>query len=64
MQQEIDDILALDASYKYEEKHVFRRIKESARKYDEQAFMFYIREYAKVKRLDLPDWIKARKKLY
>ena len=25
---------------------------------DEQAFMFYIREYAKVKRLDLPDWIK------
>lgn len=25
---------------------------------DEQAFMFFIREYAKVKRLDLPLWIK------
>ena len=32
MQKEIDYLLSLDASYKMEEKHVFRRIKESARK--------------------------------
>jgi hypothetical protein len=61
MQQEIDDILALDASYKYEEKIYLEELRKAQENNDEQAFMFFIREYAKVKRLDLPDWIKQEK---
>jgi len=58
MQQEIDDILALDASYKYEEKIYLEELRKAQENNDEQAFMFFIREYARVKRLDLPNWIK------
>ena len=58
MQQEIDDLLALDASYKYEEKIYLEEIRIAQINDDEQAFMFFLREYARVKRLDLPNWIK------
>ena len=58
MQQEIDDLLALDASYKYEEKIYLEEIRIAQAKDDEQAFMFFLREYARVKRLSLPDWMK------
>lgn len=58
MQQEIDDLLALDASYKYEEKMYLEEMRIAQINDDEQAFMFFIREYARVKRLNLPDWIK------
>ena len=58
MQQEIDDLLGLDASYKYEEKIYLEEIRIAQINDDEQAFMFFLREYARVKRLDLPNWIK------
>jgi hypothetical protein len=58
MQKEIDYLLSLDASYKMEEKMYLEELRKAQENDDEQAFMFYIREYAKVKRLDLPDWIK------
>lgn len=58
MQQEIDYLLSLDASYKMEEKIYLEEIRKAQENDDDQAFMFFIREYAKVKRLDLPEWIK------
>ena len=58
MQKEIDYLLSLDASYKMEEKIYLEEIRRAQENDDEQAFMFFIREYAKVKRLKLPEWIK------
>ena len=58
MQEEIDYILALDEAYKTEEKMYLEEIRKAQINDDEIAFQFFIREYAKVKRLDLPDWIK------
>lgn len=58
MQQEIDYLLALDKAYKMEEKIYLEEIRKAEINNDEIAFQFFIREYAKVKRLDLPEWIK------
>jgi len=58
MQNEIDYILSLDEAYKMEEKMYLEEIRRAQVNDDEIAFQFFIREYAKVKRLDLPDWIK------
>lgn len=58
MQEEIDYILALDEAYKTEEKMYLEEIRKAQINDDEIAFQFYIREYAKVKRLKLPEWIK------
>ena len=58
MQQEIDYILKLDETYKMEEKIYLEEIRKAQIHDDEIAFQFFIREYAKVKRLDLPEWIK------
>ena len=58
MQEEIDYILALDEAYKTEEKMYLEEIRKAQINDDEVAFQFYIREYAKVKRLNLPEWIK------
>ena len=58
MQEEIDYILALDEAYKTEEKMYLEEIRKAQINDDEVAFQFYIREYAKVKRLKLPEWIK------
>ena len=41
-----------------EEKIYLEEIRRAQENDDEQAFMFFIREYAKVKRLKLPEWIK------
>jgi hypothetical protein len=58
MQEEIDYILSLDEAYKAEEKMYLEEIRKAQLNDDEIAFQFFIREYAKVKRLDLPEWIK------
>lgn len=57
MQQEIDYILSLDEAYKMEEKMYLEEIRKAQIHNDEDAFMFFLREYARVPRLDLPEWI-------
>ena len=58
MQEEIDYILSLDEAYKAEEKMYLEEIRKAQLNDDEIAFKFFLREYAKVKRLKLPEWIK------
>ena len=58
MQDEIDYILSLDEAYKAEEKMYLEEIRKAQLNDDEIAFKFFLREYAKVKRLKLPEWIK------
>lgn len=58
MQQEIDHLLALDEAYKIEEKMYLEEIRKAEINNDEIAFQFFLREYARVKRLKLPEWIK------
>jgi len=58
MQKEIDYILSLDEAHKMEEKMYLEEIRKAQVHNDEIAFQFFLREYAKVKRLKLPDWIK------
>jgi len=58
MQGEIDYILSLDEAYKMEEKMYLEEIRKAQLNDDEIAFQFFIREYAKVKRLKLPEWMK------
>jgi hypothetical protein len=58
MQEEINYLLSLDEAYKMEEKMYLEEIRKAQLNDDEIAFQFFIREYAKVKRLDLPEWIK------
>jgi len=58
MQKEIDYILSLDEAYKAEEKMYLEEIRRAEENNDQEAFKFYLSEYVKVKRLDLPEWIK------
>ncbi|NDG53000.1 MAG: hypothetical protein EBY39_08255 [Flavobacteriia bacterium] len=58
MQKEINYLLSLDEAYKTEEKMYLEEIRKAQIHDDEIAFQFFLREYAKVKRLDLPEWIK------
>jgi hypothetical protein len=58
MQNEINYLLSLDEAYKIEEKVYLEEIRKAQIHDDEIAFQFFLREYAKVKRLDLPEWIK------
>ena len=58
MQNEINYLSSLDEAYKMEEKIYLEEIRRAQLNDDEIAFQFFIREYAKVKRLDLPEWIK------
>ena len=58
MQNEIDYILSLDEAYKAEEKMYLEEIRKAEINNDEIAFQFFLREYARVKRLKLPEWIK------
>ena len=58
MQKEIDYILSLDEAHKTEEKMYLEEIRKAQVHNDEIAFQFFLREYAKVKRLKLPEWIK------
>ena len=58
MQEEINYLLSLDEAYKMEEKMYLEEIRKAQIHDDVIAFQFFLREYAKVKRLDLPEWIK------
>lgn len=58
MQQEIDILLAKDKENKQLELQYLEEIKIAEANQDSEAFKFYLTEYVKVKRLDLPDWIK------
>ena len=58
MQEEINYLLSLDEAYKAEEKMYLEEIRKAQLNDDEIAFKFFLREYAKVKRLKLPEWIK------
>ena len=58
MQEEINYLLSLDEAYKMEEKMYLEEIRKAQLNDDEIAFQFFLREYARVKRLDLPEWIK------
>lgn len=58
MQKEINYLLSLDEAYKIEEKVYLEEIRKAQTHDDEIAFQFFLREYAKVKRLKLPAWIK------
>ena len=58
MQQEIDILLAKDAENKKLEREYLEEIRIAQVNNDEEAFRYYLDEYIKVERLDLPDWIK------
>ena len=58
MQQEINYLLSLDEAYKMEEKMYLEEIRKAQEHNDEIAFQFFLREYAKVKRLKIPEWMK------
>jgi len=58
MQQEIDALLAEDAKNKRLELEYLEEIRKAQIHNDEDAFKFFLGEYAKVKRLKLPQWIK------
>ena len=58
MKNEINYLLSLDEAYKMEEKVYLEEIRKAQIHDDEIAFQFFLREYAKVKRLKLPEWIK------
>ena len=58
MQREIDAVLAQDADNKNLEREYLEEIRKAQLHNDEVAFKFFLGEYAKVKRLNLPEWIK------
>lgn len=58
MQEEIDALLAEDAKNKRLELDYLEEIRKAQINNDEDAFKFFLGEYAKVKRLNLPEWIK------
>ena len=58
MQEEINYLLSLDEAYKMEAKMYLEEIRKAQIHDDVIAFQFFLREYAKVNRLDLPEWIK------
>jgi len=58
MQREIDVLLARDADNKNLEREYLEEIRKAQIHNDEIAFKFFLGEYAKVKRLNLPEWIK------
>ena len=58
MQKEIDALLARDAENKNLEREYLEEIRKAQIHNDEDAFKFFLGEYAKVKRLNLPEWIK------
>ena len=58
MQKEIDALLAKDKANKQLELQYLEEIRIAEANQDSEAFKFYLTEYTKVERLDLPDWIK------
>lgn len=58
MQEEIDLVLKKDADNKSLEREYLEQIRRAEDHNDSDAFKFYLEEYIKVKRIDLPDWIK------
>lgn len=57
-QHEIDQLLATDAENKRWEKIYLLEILAARENQDQAAHNFYMLEYLKLPRLDLPDWIK------
>ena len=58
MQQEIDILLAKDKENKQLELQYLEEIQIAEANQDSEAFKFYLTEYVKVERLNLPDWLK------
>ena len=58
MQQEIDLVLKKDAENKKLEREYLEEIRIAQVNNDEEAFRYYLDEYFKIERLDLPDWLK------
>ena len=58
MQKEIDLVLKKDADNKSLEREYLEQIRRAEDHNDSDAFKFYLEEYIKIKRIELPDWIK------
>lgn len=57
-QHEIDQLLTVDAENKRWEKVYLLEILAARKNQDQDAYNFYVLEYLKSPRLDLPEWIK------
>lgn len=57
-QEEINTLLAQDAKNKELERQILQDIKVAQDNQDSDAFKFYLQEYMRVERLDIPEWMK------
>ncbi len=58
MQAEIDDLLARDAENKKLELEYLEEIRIAQKNDDQEAFRYYLNEYIKVERLEIPTELK------
>ena len=59
MQKEIDDLLAQDTKNKKLELEYLEQIRVAQENNDTDAFQFFLEEYVKVKRLEIPEELKS-----
>ena len=57
-QKEIDRLLKRDAENKRLEKMYLEEIRIAEQNNDQETFKFYLSEYVKVERLNIPTWMK------
>jgi hypothetical protein len=60
-QKEIDIFLATDAENKKWEKIFLKEIKIAKENIDGDAYRFFLEEYIKIPRLNVPEWMKKEK---
>ena len=59
IQKEIDDLLAQDTKNKKLELEYLEQIRVAQENNDTDAFQFFLEEYVKVKRLEIPEELKS-----
>ena len=59
LQKEIDDLLAQDTKNKKLELEYLEQIRVAQENNDTDAFQFFLEEYVKVKRLEIPEELKS-----
>lgn len=59
MQKEIDDLLAQDTKNKKLELEYLEQIRVAQENNDTDAFQFFLEEYVKVERLEIPEELKS-----
>ena len=58
-QQEIDELLAADTENKKWEKIYLEEIRIAQENFDQDAYMFFIKEYISIPRLQIPEWMQS-----